>query len=108
MWVHVILRKAFVSDLVGILDAAQLYADAVIASLVVFEQVRHKMFFTVTEVAFRKYRNCTIRVGKTKVLISFAVTAKLICAFVLASACCWFSYGMTHQYGPPPIGAYEK
>ena len=28
---------------------------------------------------FRK-RNCTIRVAKTKALISFAVTAKLICA----------------------------
>ena len=32
----------------------------------------------------RKYRNCTIRVAKTKALISFAVTAKLICAFVFA------------------------
>ena len=29
-------------------------------------------------------RNCTIRVAKTKALISFAVTAKLICAFVFA------------------------
>ena len=29
-------------------------------------------------------RNCTIRVGKTKALISFAVTAQLICAFVFA------------------------
>ena len=28
--------------------------------------------------------NCTIRVEKTKTLISFAVTAKLICAFVFA------------------------
>ena len=37
---------------------------------------------------FRKKRNCTIRVAKTKALISFAVTAKLtaklICAFVFA------------------------
>ena len=31
-----------------------------------------------------KKRNCTIRVAKTKALISFAVTAKLICAFVFA------------------------
>ena len=30
----------------------------------------------------------TIRVAKTKTLISFAVTAKLICVFVLS----WFSY----------------
>ena len=32
---------------------------------------------------FNKKRKCTIRVAKTKALISFAVTAKLICAFVL-------------------------
>ena len=38
-------------------------------------------------------RNCTIRVAKTKVLISFAVTAKLICTFVFAYADCWFSHG---------------
>ena len=37
-------------------------------------------------------RNCTIRVAKTKALISFAVTAKLICAFVFAYADCWFSH----------------
>ena len=37
-------------------------------------------------------RNCTIRVAKTKALISFAVTAKLICVFVFAYADCWFSY----------------
>ena len=30
---------------------------------------------------------------KTKALISFAVTAKLICAFVFAYADCWFSHG---------------
>ena len=32
-----------------------------------------------------------MRVAKTKALISFAVTAKLICAFVFAYANCWFS-----------------
>ena len=37
-------------------------------------------------------RNCTIRVAKTKALISFAVTAKLICVFVFAYADCWFSH----------------
>ena len=36
--------------------------------------------------------NCTIRVAKTKALISFAVTARLICAFVFAYADCCFSY----------------
>ena len=33
-----------------------------------------------------------MRVAKTKALISFAVTAKLICAFVVAYADCWFSH----------------
>ena len=33
-----------------------------------------------------------MRVTKTKVLISFAVTAKLICVFVFAYAKCWFSH----------------
>ena len=41
-------------------------------------------------------RNCTIRVAKTKALISFAVTAKLICAFVVAYADCWFSHAAAH------------
>ena len=39
---------------------------------------------------FKKNRDCTIRVAKKKALISFAVTAKLICAFVFAYADCWF------------------
>ena len=30
--------------------------------------------------------DCTVRVAKTKALISFAVTAKLICVFVFAYA----------------------
>ena len=33
---------------------------------------------------------------KTKVLISFAVTAKLICVFVFASAKCRFSHDAAH------------
>ena len=33
-----------------------------------------------------------MRVAKTKALISFAVTAKLICVFVFAYADCWFSH----------------
>ena len=38
----------------------------------------------------RKERNCIICVAKTKALISFAVTVKLICAFVFAYAKCCF------------------
>ena len=41
---------------------------------------------------FRKKRYYTIQVAKTKALISFAVTAKLICVFVFAYADCWFSH----------------
>ena len=41
--------------------------------------------------------NCTIRVAKTKALISFAVTAKLICAFAFAYADCWFSHAAAHK-----------
>ena len=33
---------------------------------------------------------------KTEALISFAVTVKLICAFVFAYADCWFSHGVAH------------
>ena len=35
---------------------------------------------------------CSIRVAKTKALISFAVTAKLICVFVFAYAKSRFSH----------------
>ena len=37
-------------------------------------------------------RDCTIRVAKTKALISFEVTAKLICVFVFAYAKSRFSH----------------
>ena len=36
--------------------------------------------------------DCTIRIAKTKALISFAVTAKLICVFVFAYANSRFSH----------------
>ena len=39
-----------------------------------------------------KKRNFTIRVAKTKALISFAVTTKLICVFVFAYAKSQFSH----------------
>ena len=35
-------------------------------------------------------------VAKTKALVSFAVTAKLICVFVVAYAKCWFSHHTAH------------
>ena len=41
---------------------------------------------------FKKKKDCTLQVAKTKALISFAVTAKLICIFVFAYANYWFSH----------------
>ena len=49
---------------------------------------------------------CTIRVAKTKALISFAVTAKLICVFVFAYAKGRFSYDAT-QMGVDKMGVGE-
>ena len=37
-------------------------------------------------------------VVKTKALISFAVTAKLICVFVFAYAKCWSSHDRAHLF----------
>ena len=45
-----------------------------------------------------KKRDCTICVAKTKVLISCAVTAQLICTFGFAYADCWFSYATARIY----------
>ena len=62
------------------------------------DQVRHKSGCTITKKVrslkfrFKKKRNYTIHVAKTKALISFAVTEKLIWAFVFAYADCWFSH----------------
>ena len=41
--------------------------------------------------------DCTISVAKTKALISFAVTAKLICVFVFAYAKSRFSHAEAHM-----------
>ena len=45
---------------------------------------------------FRKKSDCTIRVAKTKALISFAFTEKLICVFVSAYAESRFSHNEDH------------
>ena len=42
-------------------------------------------------------RDFTIRVAKTGALISFAVTAKLICVFVFAYAKRWFSHDVAQM-----------
>ena len=61
------------------------------------DQVRHKPGCIVTEDGWRleilnlESRVIVLHVAKTKALISFAVTAKLIWAFVFVYADCWFS-----------------
>ena len=52
---------------------------------------------------FEKERDCTIRVAKTKALISCAVTAQLICVFVFAYANCW-CYHVSHVFLGLPYG----
>ena len=56
------------------------------------ELYSHSRWSEAGNFGFKKIRNRTIRVAKTKALISFAVTAKLICVFVFAYADCWFSH----------------
>ena len=56
----------------------------------------HRRWLQTWNFVFRKRRDCTIRVGKTKALISFAVTAKLICVFVFAYAKIRFSHVAAH------------
>ena len=52
----------------------------------------HRRWLEAGNFEFRKKRDYTIRVAKTKALISFAVTAKLICVFVFAYAKNRFSH----------------
>ena len=58
----------------------------------VFDHVRHKPACAATEDGSEEEEfSCTIRVAKTKALISFAVTAisaKMICVFVFTYADC--------------------
>ena len=65
--------------------------------ILVSVQVLHKPTCTATEAGFgfRKKRDCTILIAKTKVLLRCAVTAQLICAFGLAYAYCLFSDALT-------------
>ena len=56
----------------------------------------HRRWLEAGNFVSRKKRNCTIRVAKTKALISFAVTAKLICTIVFAYADCSFSQAAAH------------
>ena len=52
-------------------------------------------------------RDCTIHIAKTKALISFAVTEKLICVFVFAYAKSRFSHNEAHIASVHKLG-HEK
>ena len=56
----------------------------------------HRRWLEAGNFVFRKQRDCIICVAKTKALISFAVTAKLICVFVFPYAKSRFSHGEAH------------
>ena len=58
----------------------------------------HRKWLETWNFGFRKQRDCTIQVAKTKALISFAVTAKLICVFVFAFAKFRFSHVAAQVY----------
>ena len=60
------------------------------------ELYKHIRWLKAGNSIFRKKRNGTLHVAKTKVLISFAVTVKLICVFSFAHADCWFSHAEAH------------
>ena len=56
----------------------------------------HTRWLEARNFGYRKKRDCTIRVVKTKALISFPVTAKLICVFVFAHGKIRFSHNKAH------------
>ena len=60
----------------------------------------HKRWLEACIFVFRKERDCTIYVAKTKALISFAVTAKLICVFVFAYTKSRFSHDAARLTSP--------
>ena len=59
-------------------------------------QCNHRRCLEAWNLKFRKKRYCTIREAKTKALISFAITAKLICVLVFAHAKSRFSHDEAH------------
>ena len=66
----------------------------------------HRRWLVACNFGFRKERDCTIRIAKTKALISCAVTAQLICVFVFAYAK-KFSYNAAHIMHVDTFGETE-
>ena len=72
----------------------------------VFKPVGHKLSVQSQKMARSlKFFIIILPVAKTKALISFAVTAKLICIFVFANADCWV-FRDTAQILPEMIVCY--
>ena len=63
------------------------------------ELYKHRRQLEVRYFDFRKKRDCTICIVKTKTPISLPVTVKRVCAFVFTYAdCCWFSYSAAQMF----------
>ena len=67
----------------------------------------HRRWLEACNFGFSKTKDCTIYVAKTKALIRFPVTAKLICVFVFAYAKSRFSQDEAHIYCLSLKEAYE-
>ena len=96
---HAPQRHIYISD-TFILDIMRNQQHGLRTGLTQTKLYKHRKRLEAWNSGFRKKRNCAIRVAKTKAkaLISFAVTAKLICAFVFAYAYakCWVSHDAAH------------
>ena len=56
----------------------------------------NRLFFCLKAISVVSLIRRSVYVVKTKALISFVVTAKLICVFVFTYAKCWFSHEAAH------------
>ena len=65
--------------------------------LIQTELYKYRRWLEACNFGFKKKRDCTIHVAKTKALISCAVTAQLICVFVFAYADCWFYHAQAQM-----------
>ena len=70
------------------------------------ETTNYRRWLVAGNFGFRKQRDCTIYVAKTKALISFAVTAKLICVFVFAYAKCCLLLSECADSGHSDLGLH--
>ena len=72
------------------MNIIRLFSDLFVSDAMLLVQ------YMIGDLGFRKWRDCTICVAETKVLISCAVTMQLIWAFGFAYTKCRFSHGSAH------------